>query len=159
MATIKHTDEMASRQKMLIMLADDDQDDRSLFVEAFHQVRNMNTELMVFEDGIALLDKLQKNYPELPHIIFLDLNMPLKSGMEVLKELRQESKFSGISVAIYSTSNHQRDVEDAFSAGANVYIHKPNNFANLQKVLKHVLKMNWQFHLSGMNKETFFLNV
>ncbi|RZJ70530.1 MAG: response regulator [Flavobacterium sp.] len=143
---------------MLIMLADDDSDDRSLFTDAFQKVKTIATSLQIFEDGVELLENLEK-VEELPHIIFLDLNMPKKSGIECLREIRQNHRFDSVSIAIYSTSNRARDVEETFSLGANVYIHKPSNFDELKRVLKYVLKMNWQFHLAGMNKETFFLNV
>lgn len=158
MPSIKDVDEKPIPQKMIIMLADDDQDDRSLFAEAFEKVKKIETELQIFEDGVALIENLEKA-DELPHIVFLDLNMPRKSGLVCLKEIRQNHKFDSVSIAIYSTSNHSKDVENTFSSGANIYIHKPNNFEQLKKVLKHVLKINWQFHLAGMSKETFFLNV
>jgi hypothetical protein len=62
-------------------------------------------------------------------------------------------------VAIYSTSSTEKDIEDTFINGANVYIKKPNNFANLKKVLGEVVNMNFQFQNSGLNKDTFLLNI
>ncbi|NUY82174.1 response regulator [Flavobacterium sp. MAH-1] len=144
---------------MQIFLVDDDADDRALFEEAFENVRALSTDLTIFEDGVSLLEYLRQPENDLPHIIFLDLNMPMKSGVDCLREIRQDKRLRDVSVAIYSTSNSARDIEDTFSGGANVYIHKPSSFDQLKKTLSHVLKLNWQFHLSGMNKETFFLNV
>lgn len=159
MATIKYTDSKADVQRMQIFLVDDDADDRTLFEEAFDNVRALSTDLRIFEDGVSLLEYLRHPENDLPHIIFLDLNMPMKSGVDCLKEIRQDRRLKDVSVAIYSTSNSARDIEDTFSGGANVYIHKPSSFDTLKKTLAHVLKLNWQFHLTGMNKETFFLNV
>ncbi|MBD3583840.1 response regulator [Flavobacterium sp. D33] len=144
---------------MSVFLADDDSDDRTIFSEAFEKIRDdLQTELLLFENGLELIAHM-KSTTELPHIIFLDLNMPLKSGKECLRELRQDRRFDGVSIAIYSTSNAASDIEDTFSGGANVYIHKPDNFDQLKKALRQVLKLNWQFHMTGMNKETFFLNI
>lgn len=159
MATIKRSDTRSSSVKMLVFLADDDSDDRSVFADAFEKIReDLQTELLLFENGLELIEHLDKA-SELPHIIFLDLNMPLKSGKECLRELRQDKRFDGVSIAIYSTSNATSDIEDTFSGGANIYIHKPHNFEQLKKALRQVLKLNWQFHMTGMNKETFFLNI
>ncbi|RZJ65151.1 MAG: response regulator [Flavobacterium sp.] len=144
---------------MHILLADDDADDRSLFREALEGLKNVKAELDLVNDGIELMDYLNNAKEELPHILFLDLNMPRKSGMECLHEIRGNSKFRDVSVAIYSTSNSEKDIEDTLSGGANIYIHKPDNFEKLKKTILHVLRINWQFHLSGMSKETFFLSI
>lgn len=158
MTSINFTNPRIEREKLLVMLADDDEDDRLLFSQAFDNVRNIAMALQVFETGVDLLEALEEE-EELPHIIFLDLNMPIKSGMECLREIRSDRRYDDIAVAIYSTSRETRDVEETLGLGANVYIHKPNNFDKLQTVLKQVLKITWQFHLSGFSKETFFLNL
>jgi CheY-like chemotaxis protein len=85
--------------------------------------------------------------------------MPYKSGVECLIDIRKHTKFNDLSIAIYSTSSTDKDIEDTFIHGANIYIRKPNNFANLKKVLGDVVNMNFQFHNSGLNKETFLLNI
>jgi CheY-like chemotaxis protein len=95
----------------------------------------------------------------LPHILFLDLNMPYMSGFECLKMIRANSRFKDVSIAIYSTSSSEKDIEETFIEGANIYIKKPNDFAKLKKVIKEVLNINWQFHSSGLNKETFFFSI
>lgn len=146
------------RDTMNIMLADDDADDRMFFEEAL-QATNMKNDLTTFPDGIALMDYFESTESALPHILFLDLNMPGKSGIQCLEELRAIPRLREMTIAIYSTSSADRDIEDTLSRGANIYIQKPSNFEKLQKVIAHVLKTNWQFHLSGLNKETFFLNI
>lgn len=74
-------------------------------------------------------------------------------------DIRKDPKYNNLSIAIYSTSSTDRDIEDTFVNGANIYIRKPNNFANLKKVLNDVVNTNFQFHSSGLNKETFLLNI
>lgn len=141
-----------------IMLADDDEDDRNFFNDAIKELK-INNNLTVFQNGRELMDYLEHPNTILPHILFLDLNMPSKNGNECLKEIRQNSKFKDISIAIYSTSSAEKDIEETFVGGANIYIKKPNDFTNLKKVLKEVVNINWQFHTSGLNKDTFFFSI
>lgn len=141
-----------------IMLADDDEDDRNFFNDAMKELKIKNN-LTVFKDGKDLMDYLDAPGTVLPHILFLDLNMPCKTGNECLKEIRANPKFKDISIAIYSTSSSEKDIEDTFIDGANIYIKKPNDFSKLKKVLKEVVNLNWQFHTSGLNKDTFFFSI
>lgn len=141
-----------------ILLVDDDQDDRSIFSDALSELK-IESNLNMLEDGRELVNYLEDTKNKRPDIIFLDLNMPYKSGVECLKEIRLIEKFRDLSVAIYSTSNSEKDMEDTFINGANIYIRKPNDFTQLKKVLTEVLSINWQFHTSALNKETFLLNI
>ncbi|WP_290846660.1 response regulator [Flavobacterium sp.] len=150
--------EKYERDTMNVMLADDDADDRMFFQEALEST-SIKHNLTLFKDGFELMDYFLDQESELPHILFLDLNMPGKSGVQCLDELRAIPRLRDMSIAIYSTSGADRDIEDTLAKGANVYIQKPSNFDKLRKVISHVLKTNWQFHMSGLNKETFFLNI
>ncbi|HUR30799.1 MAG TPA: response regulator, partial [Saprospiraceae bacterium] len=74
-----------------ILLADDDEDDRLIFKEAINEVR-IKTKLTMVNDGVQLMEYLQTTEDELPHIVFLDLNMPRKGGIDCLKEIRNDGK-------------------------------------------------------------------
>jgi CheY-like chemotaxis protein len=139
-----------------ILLAEDDQDDRLFFKDAFDEVKIKHS-LTMFEDGIELMAYLHDT-DVLPHIVFLDLNMPGKSGLECLKEIRSNNRLRDISIAIYSTSSSNANIEDTFIAGANVYIKKPNDFNALKKILSEVIYINWQYVTDGLNRENFMLN-
>jgi CheY-like chemotaxis protein len=141
-----------------IMLADDDEDDRLFFKEAFEEVK-IKYDISTFSDGEQLMHYLNEPGNALPDIVFLDLNMPRKSGMECLKEIRLNDRLKKISVAIYSTSSSEQDIEDTFVAGANVYIKKPNDFNMLKKVLSDVVHINWQYIVDGLNKDSFILSL
>ena len=143
---------------MHIILADDDADDRFLFKAALDEM-NVETNLTLLKDGKELMDYLKKPENELPHILFLDLNMPCRTGNNCLEEIKSDPRLYAITVAIYSTSNSEQDIEETLTGGANIYIHKPNDFEKLKQIIKHVLKINWQYHTSGLNKETFFLSI
>lgn len=141
-----------------IMLADDDEDDRLFFKEAFEEVK-IKYKISTFNDGEQLMDHLCETNNPLPDIIFLDLNMPRKSGIECLKEIRSNERLKKISVAIYSTSSSEQDIEDTFVSGANVYIKKPNDFNMLKKILSDVVHINWQYITDGLNKDSFILSL
>ena len=141
-----------------ILLVDDDSDDRNTFKDALSELK-IGTNLTLLEDGRNLLEYLENPNNKKPDILFLDLNMPYKTGVECLIELRQYSKFEDLSIAIYSTSSTDKDIEETFINGANIYIRKPNDFVKLKKILNDVVNMNFQFHNSGLNKETFLLNI
>ena len=141
-----------------IMLADDDEDDRLFFREAFEEVK-IKTSITTFNNGVQLMNYLNDSSHPLPDIIFLDLNMPRKSGLECLQEIRNDERLRQLSVAIYSTSSSEKDIEDTFIQGANVYIKKPSDFGKLKKILSDVVNMNWQYITNGLNKDSFILNL
>jgi CheY-like chemotaxis protein len=148
---------MAS-EPMYILLADDDEDDRLFFKDAFEEMR-MKTVVQTVNNGQELMNLLAQPDAVLPHILFLDLNMPFKTGIECLNEIRRMAHLKDIAVAIYSTSASEQDIEETFVMGANVYIKKPNDFGTLKKVLSEVITLNWQYHTSGLNRDNFLLSL
>jgi CheY-like chemotaxis protein len=143
---------------LTIVLVDDDEDDRLIFKEAIEEIK-IKTKLWLFSNGEQLMDFLKDPENVLPHVVFLDLNMPVKNGMQCLKEIRQSNLLKDLSVAIYSTSSTEEDIENTFIKGANIYIKKPNDFNKLKQVLEEVLKMNWQYFTSSLNRDNFLLRI
>jgi CheY-like chemotaxis protein len=143
-------------EKLNIVLAEDDQDDRLLFQNVFNHVKIDHT-LHMCEDGLALMDYLADAH-EKPDIIFLDLTMPGKSGMECLRDIRKNEKLNDVTVAIYSTSSVATTIEESFILGANAYIKKPSEFDDLKKILTEIIYINWQYVTNGFNKEHFMIN-
>lgn len=141
-----------------IILADDDEDDRLFFTDAFDELK-INTKVQTFSDGVELMEYLHNESAILPQVLFLDLNMPRKGGIECLNEIKQYDKFKDIAIAIYSTSSSEQDIEETFISGANIYIKKPSDFSSLKKVLSDVITINWQYHTSGLNKDNFLLRI
>lgn len=141
-----------------IMLADDDEDDRLFFTDAFEELK-MNTKVSTFDDGEELMEYLNKEDVILPNVLFLDLNMPKKNGITCLNEIKANDKFSDIAIAIYSTSASEEDIEETFVLGANIYIKKPSDFNKLKKALSDVVTINWQYHTNGLNKDNFLLRI
>lgn len=127
-----------------ICLADDDADDRELFVEAIQDV-DPSVVLMQAEDGTQLMQILDDSLDLLPEILFLDINMPGKSGLECLEEIRhQKGPVNAINIIILSTSNDPAYMEKAIEYGASYYAVKPNSFSVLKSFLSDVLQMDWR---------------
>ena len=149
---------MNNNETIRVLLVDDDDDDRADFISVFAGLR-MNTSVETLKDGAALMKHLIDESVKLPHILFLDLNMPKKSGLECLIAIKKIDRLKDITIAIYSTSSSQKDIEDTFVNGANIYIKKPAHMTMLKKILMHVLAINWQYHTSGLNRDNFLLKL
>lgn len=149
---------MTQNDSIQILLADDDEDDRLFFKEAFDEIK-INTTIRIVKDGVELMDFLTTSGSTLPHVLFLDLNMPRKTGMDCLREIKCIDRLKNISIAIYSTSASDEDIEETFVKGANVYIKKPSDFNSLKKILEEVITINWQYHTSGLNRDNFLLSL
>ena len=146
-----------NNQPVYVLLADDDDDDRLFFKEALEELK-IKTEILMVKDGQELIDYLSHPDVKLPNILFLDLNMPFKSGLDCLNEIKTMRHLKDIAIVIYSTSASEADVEETFLKGANVYIKKPDNFGELKKILTQIIAINWQFQTSKLNRENFLLS-
>jgi CheY-like chemotaxis protein len=145
-------------ERIYVLLADDDKDDRLFFKDAFEELK-INTVVTTVNDGEELMQYLTRNHHAMPHILFLDLNMPFKTGLECLTEIKSLDHLKDMAIAIYSTSATEKEIEDTFVQGANIYIKKPNDFSTLKKVLSEVITINWHYHTSGLNRDTFLLSL
>lgn len=132
-----------SLQSFEILLADDDEDDTFLFREALSQIP-VSANLVVAENGMELMKKLTSSV-NVPDIIFLDMNMPVKNGLECLTEIRQNNKLSKIPVVILSTSVADNLLSSAYKGGANLYIQKPTSFSSLISVIENCIRRKGEF--------------
>ncbi len=128
---------MSTPTPLRILLADDDHDDAFLFQEALEQVP-VKSQLSVAENGFELLQILRELSGK-PDIIFLDMNMPVKNGLECLEEIRDMAGYEQVPIVILSTSIAQSLWESAYRSGANLYIQKPTSFNGLIDILKKCL--------------------
>ena len=128
------------------------------FKEAFDEIK-INTKVSLVNDGVELMNYLSEDGNPLPHILFLDLNMPRKTGIDCLLEIKRLSHLKDIAIAIYSTSASDMDIEETFVQGANVYIKKPSDFNTLKKILEQVITINWQYQTSGLNRDNYLLSL
>ena len=142
---------MVSNGKYKVYLIDDDEDEFLLFQQAIGEL-NINVEMKYINNCGEMLELLDKG--DIPDLLFLDLNMPMISGRECVKKIREKLK-DRLSIVIYSTSRYQPDVDGTHQDGANLYVIKPNSFEGLMQTLKGVFSMDWKQKFSLPSRETF----
>jgi len=123
-----------------LVLADDDMDDCIFFKEALEELPHV-TELKIVNNGVALMRLLSEGVEPLPHALYLDLNMPLKTGFECLLEIKQSEKLKHLPVIIFSTSFNPEVVESLREHGAAHYIRKPGDFSDLKNIISQSLDL------------------
>ncbi len=132
---------LTEHHQVLVLLADDDQDDRQLFQEVLAEIDG-NIKLQIVEDGMQLMEILHHPAGVLPDVLFLDLNMPGKNGKECLLEINNNKRLKNLPVIIYSTSGNAKDIEDTYGIGAHRYIRKPNTFSGQISVIQKVFSLD-----------------
>jgi CheY-like chemotaxis protein len=139
---------MRPTKKTLILVAEDDADDRLLIQKAFTKSWEAG-KLIYVENGEELVKYLKRQAPYIneteyprPQIVLLDLNMPKKDGREALKEIKTDKNLCKIPVIVFTTSRQPDDIENMYKLGSNSYITKPSSFDGLLTVAKEI-EMYW----------------
>lgn len=123
----------------IILIADDDPDDRLMMKEAFAE-RCHDCQICFAHDGVQLMQFLNgleqlPDYPDAPSVcpdlILLDLNMPLKDGREALREIKSDPRLRIIPIIVMTTSANEDDIRFCYDSGANSYIIKPSSYSGL----------------------------
>lgn len=128
--------------KISIFLADDDADDCMLFEDALREVSEA-TELTTASDGVELIKLMEDTVLTKPDVIFLDLNMPRKNGIECLQYIKSHVAWKDIPVVIFSTTGQEETVRKTFATGANFFIKKPGSFSKLKQAIRYILEKDW----------------
>lgn len=140
----------------LVLLVDDDADDRELFADAIAEI-DAKVKVLILESGKRLMDYLFAPDQNLPDILFLDINMPVKNGFECLEEIRAHETTKNLCVIMFSTSNGQYDVDKSYSLGADGYIQKPFSLAEMRNILKKTLDTDWKDPCAALERHNFIL--
>lgn len=135
-----------SKRPIVILIADDDAEDRMLIHEALEESRLKN-QVQFVENGEELMDYLQnrnrfsdkEKFPT-PGLILLDLNMPKKDGREALKEIKSDDMLKLIPIVVLTTSKAEEDVLRTYDLGVSSFITKPVTFSSLVDVMKTLSK-------------------
>lgn len=130
-----------TKRDMLIILAEDNEDDILLFKSVLTNLP-LNFRFCIYKNGRDLLAGISKPSVQKQQIIFLDINIPVKGGMEILSEIRRKIS-SDLPVFLLSTANDHLIVEQARKACATGYLSKPNDTMGLRSMLNNVLSINW----------------
>jgi CheY-like chemotaxis protein len=122
-----------------VVFAEDDEDDQLYFREVFREI-NADIQIVFVRDGNQLL-QLLRNF--LPDILFLDLEMPYKNGLQCLVELRENSSYSGLPIVVFSSTMRPANIQTAYEMGAHLFLHKSSRYSEYSDCLKKILLMDW----------------
>jgi CheY-like chemotaxis protein len=128
-------------KKKIILIVDDDMDDREIIRDAFMSARYNATEFIFLDDGDSVIKYLATESNTLPDLIMLDLNMPGKDGWEVLREIKTNTDFSYMPTIVFTTSSSQRDSDTAYNLGANCFVTKPDTFSKMVDLASSISKL------------------
>ena len=120
-----------------ILVVDDDEDDRFLIKSSFEAAGDGNS--LSFSDGPDGLDNYLKEVGKPPRVIIMDLKMPYKNGIQVLKEIRGNPLLTATPVIIYSSENSPEQIKACYECGASSFIVKPATFAAMVTVAEVIL--------------------
>jgi CheY-like chemotaxis protein len=127
-----------------ILLAEDDLDDRFFFDKALKEI-NIATHLTTVSDGDKLMNYLSECTEHLPDVLFLDLSMPRKNGIECLAEIKEDNRLKDLQVIMFSTSftenmNFEQGlINSILKMGALDFIRKPTDFSKLKQLIQNAL--------------------
>lgn len=142
------------QQTLHILFVDDDPDEFYLFNEAIEQ-SFLPVTMCRAKDGRQLLKHLDSG--ELPDIIFMDVNMPYKDGIETLTEIKANSGLKNIPVVIFSTSRNINQINSCYQKGASYYVVKPETFDDITKVVKKVFSVDWKRNNNQPPRDEFVI--
>lgn len=123
----------------VFLLVDDDDDDREIFEDVLQEV-DATTSLHTATNGREALELLSGSHSRLPHLIFLDVNMPLMNGKDCLRQLKKAEGLKEIPVVMYTTSTLATDISESLRAGAAGYIPKPTSVEALKQILSAIVQ-------------------
>ncbi|MBI3600176.1 MAG: response regulator [Nitrospinae bacterium] len=133
---------------IVILLAEDDEDDYILIRDALVESRVIN-DLHWVKDGEELMDYLlhrgqfeDANKSPMPGLVLLDLNMPKKDGREALEEIKANQRLRHIPVVVLTTSKAEEDILRSYDIGANSFVRKPVNFSQFVEMVR-ILGKYW----------------
>lgn len=122
-----------------IYLIDDDMDDVELFRDALEEV-DPSVSLQYANDGHEAVRSLTQRTDKLPDLVFLDISMPVFSGLQCLASFKKDKQLRDLPVIIYSTSSQDREIKMAHELGALAFVTKPNDFRVLKRILTLILE-------------------
>tara|TARA_B100001146_G_C16199433_1_gene443471 strand:+ start:230 stop:682 length:453 start_codon:yes stop_codon:yes gene_type:complete len=141
-----------------IFYADDDEDDLMFFEEAVYSLSGdeaVKINLHLVKNGENLLEVISQTAAN-NSVVFMDLNMPAKSGFEHLEDIRSNSLVATTPVIMYSTSADKQNIEKSKKLGANYYAIKPSSFRDIIKLISKALSLDFNTDTAPPND--FLLN-
>jgi CheY-like chemotaxis protein len=130
---------LVSKTITSIVLAEDDIDDQNIFQIALQEISpDIKTEFV--SNGRQLLELLKTSQPD---IVFLDLEMPYKNGLQCLMEIRDNPETEKIPVVVFSSTTKPSNIQTAYEMGAHLFFIKPPIYSDYLSSIKAIFKLNW----------------
>ena len=126
-------------KKRHILLIEDDKNDMLFFAEAYKQTQ-IPSKCTWAQSGEQALSQLAYITPD---IVFLDLEMPYKNGLECLVELRNNPLLNKLPAMVLSSTMRPANIQTAYEMGANLFLHKSSRYTEYANCLKQVMSMDW----------------
>jgi CheY-like chemotaxis protein len=138
-----------------ILIVDDDAEDIQFFADALAKLKTPYA-LSSVKNIDQMFDWLNREAH--PHLIFLDINLPLINGLEALRRLKAHVIFSLMPVIMFSNSSSELDIDRAYLLGAHYYMIKPYSLMNLKLSLEKVLSHDWSKRQLIPLRDQFLIN-
>jgi CheY-like chemotaxis protein len=122
-----------------IVLAEDNLEHCFFFKKALKEIAP-SIQIAEVHDGDKLIELLESYLPDL---LFLDLAMPCKDGVQCIKEIRADRLYDRLPIVVFTMSSQDNAIQTAYGFGANLYIVKPNEYSKLVQSLNSILSMDW----------------
>jgi len=123
--------------KKNFLLIDDDEDDQEIFLTVLEKL-DIEFDCRVSQDGVEGL-KILSDAHYIPDYIFVDINMPKMSGVEVLRKIKELEHLRNSYIVMYSTSQQENVIRECKDLGANDYITKPPGINLLTDALRNII--------------------
>ncbi len=133
------------KKPLRLLYVDDDPDDR-FFFESATQIIDSGLSVATHNNGALALEHLHES-DFAYDLLFLDLNMPVKSGLDVLDELQQVIKDRHLKIVIFTTSGNPANIEATYKLNAVLYVQKPGSFDELVNIIRNIVNMHNQLTL------------
>jgi len=134
----------AADSEVEILLVEDNPDDVELTLHAL-RAENISNHIQVVRDGEEALDFIfargsyqARNNARPPKVILLDLKLPKVDGLDVLREVKKDTRTRAIPVVVLTSSREERDMVESYQLGVNSYIQKPVDFDQFRRTIKHL---------------------
>lgn len=133
-------------KRTVVIIAEDDPDDRLLIKDALKDACADSVDVRFVQDGAEMLDYLYhkgkyaggEKTPPQPELVLLDLNMPKKSGLEVLQEIKGDPALRTIPVVVLTTSKAPEHISKSYELGGNGFVTKPSTYSELVELMKNI---------------------
>ncbi|MDQ0065963.1 response regulator [Chryseobacterium lathyri] len=147
-----------NKEYLNVITVDDDEGNIVFFKNIFKDLR-IGVKSQCFSDGDDLMTYISSSGAIIPEIVFIKLDIPGKSCMECVREIKINPRFSNTVIVVYAGLIPESEIEEIFINGANIFMRKPETYDGLKKSLTEIITINWQYHSSGLNIDNFIMKV